>query len=188
VPPYERIETARLVMRRWADADREPFAALNADPLVMRYFPGLMSRTESDAFVDHIEAQFEADGYGLWALERREDGVFLGFAGLAWARADLPVAPALEVGWRLAVHAWGHGYATEAGREALRVGFAAGEDEIVSFTGAINAPSRRVMERLGMQWDPDRDFDHPALPEDSPLRPHVLYRLTRTQWQAAPTR
>ena len=177
--PFERIQTTRLVMRRWTDADREPFAAMNADPQVMAYFPARLTRTESDALVDRIEEQFDAYGYGLWALERRDDGAFLGFTGLAHVRPGLPFSPALEVGWRLVAAAWGQGFATEAAREALRVGFESRHDEIVSFTAVVNAPSRRVMERLGMHRDPADDFDHPALANWSPLRPHVLYRLRR---------
>lgn len=179
VPSFDRVETARLVLRRWTDADREPFAAMNADAEVMRYFPAPMSRAESDAFVDRIEAGFDRLGFGLWALERRDDGAFLGFTGLAVVRPDLPFAPATEVGWRLAQSAWGQGFATEAARAALRVGFESGHAEIVSFTADINAPSRRVMERLGMRRDPADDFDHPALPDGSPLRRHVLYRQAR---------
>lgn len=181
--PFDRIVTARLVLRRWAHADREPFAAMNADQHVMAHFPAPLTRAESDALVDRIEEQFDAYGYGLWALERRDDGAFLGFTGLAPVRPDLPFAPALEVGWRLAPSAWGHGYATEAAREALRVGFeGSGLAEIVSMTAVVNAPSRRVMERLGMRRDSADDFEHPSVPEGSPLRPHVLYRLRREEW------
>lgn len=175
--PGDRLVTPRLVMRRWTDADLEPFAALNADPEVMRYFPARLTREDSDAFVDRIEARFDEDGYGLWALERA-GGEFLGYTGLAPARADLPCAGAIEIGWRLVRAAWGHGYATEAAREAVRFGFEqAGLAEVVSFTAVVNVRSRRVMERLGMTRDPAEDFDHPALPAGSPLRPHVLYRL-----------
>ena len=114
------ITTDRLVLRRWRDEDREPFAALNADPDVMRYFPRPLARQESDGLVERIEARFEALGIGLWAVERREDGRFLGFTGLAPATFEAPFTPAIEVGWRYARSAWGHGYATEAGRAALR--------------------------------------------------------------------
>ena len=183
----DRIETARLVMRRWTDADREPFAAMNADPEVMRYFPAPLDRVESDALIDRIDEQFDAYGYGLWALELRAYGAFLGFTGLAPVRDDLPYAGEVEVGWRLARSAWGKGYATEAARGALRVGFASvGLDQIVSLTAVVNTPSRRVMQRLGMHRAPVDDFDHPALPDGSPLRRHVLYRLRRSEWAAAP--
>ncbi len=167
-------------MRRWRDDDREPFAALNADPEVMEHFPAPLTRSQSDAMVDRIERAFDEHGYGLWALEVGQTGRFIGFTGLAWQRFEAPFTPVLEVGWRLARHTWGHGYAAEAARRAVAEGFAvAGVDEIVSMTAVRNARSRAVMERLGMTRDPARDFDHPAVPEGHPLRPHVLYRLGR---------
>ncbi len=167
-------------MRRWRDEDREPFAALNADPEVMEHFPAPLTRSQSDAMVDRIERAFDEHGYGLWALEVRRTGRFIGFTGLAWQRFEAPFTPALEVGWRLARQAWGHGYAVEAARRAVAEGFAVAEvDEIVSMTTRLNVRSRAVMERLGMTRDPARDFDHPAVPEGHPLRPHVLYRLGR---------
>lgn len=174
--------TRRILLRRWTDADREPFAAINADPVVMEYFPAPLERAESDGFVDRIEAQFDAWGFGLWVLERRVDRAFLGFTGLAPVRADIPPAGAIEVGWRLSRSAWGQGYATEAAREALRVGFGEGRlSEIVALTAVVNAPSRRVMERLGMRHDPADDFDHLGVPP-GPLRRHALYRLDREQY------
>lgn len=177
--------TARLVLRRWAEPDREPFAAMNADPVVMENFPAPLTRAESDATVDRIEEQFAAFGFGWWVVERRDDGAFLGFTGLAPVRADVPPAGAIEVGWRLAHFAWGHGYATEAAREALRVGFEdAGLDQVVSLTAVVNHRSRQVMERLGMHRDPADDFDHPALPPGGRLRPHLLYRLHRDEWRS----
>jgi ribosomal-protein-alanine N-acetyltransferase len=176
--------TPRLLLRRWRASDREPFAALNADPEVMRYFRGTLDRGESDAFADRIEAQFDELGFGLWAVELRADGRFIGFTGLARHTFAAPFTPCIEVGWRLARDAWGVGYATEAAWAALAVGFGtAGLDEIVSMTTGTNGRSRAVMERLGMTHDPADDFDHPRLPEGHPLRPHVLYRITRAQWQ-----
>ena len=177
--------TDRLIMRRWEERDRAPFAALNADPEVMRYFRAPMSASESDAFVDRMEAGFDEHGFGLWALEIRETGEFIGFTGLAWQTLDAPFAPATEVGWRLTPSAWGFGYATEAARAALRHGFTdAGLAEIVSMTAVLNLPSQAVMRRLGMARDPADDFDHPRVPEGSPLRPHLLYRLSRERWRA----
>jgi RimJ/RimL family protein N-acetyltransferase len=174
------MDTERLIMRRWRESDREPFAAMNADPEVMEHFPSPLTRVESDAFVDKIEWGFDEWGYSLWALEVRETGDFIGFAGLLLQTFEAPFTPAVEVGWRLARHAWGHGYATEAGARALEHGFTeVGLEEIVSMTAVRNVRSRAVMERLGMTRDPADDFEHSRLPEGHPLRPHVLYRLRR---------
>ncbi len=172
------LRTERLLLRRWRPADRGPFAALNADPEVMEHLPAPLDRAESDALVEAIEVGFERDGYGLWALEPLDGGGLIGFTGLARPRFEAHFTPAVEVGWRLARPAWGHGYATEAARAALAFGFEqAGLAEVVSFTTAVNARSRAVMERLRMQRDPAEDFDHPSLAPDHPQRRHVLYRL-----------
>lgn len=180
------LSTERLLLRRWRDADRVPFAAINADPQVMEHFPAPLSRAESDAFLDQrVLPHLAEHGYGLWAVERRDDGAFLGTVGLMWQTFPAPFTPALEVGWRLAAHAWGHGYATEAGNASLQHAFdRIGVDEVVSMTSVSNTSSRAVMERLGMTRDPDDDFDHPRVPDGSPLRRHVLYRLSRRQWSA----
>ncbi len=131
--------------------------------------------------IEKIEAGFEVHGYGLWALELRSTGELIGFAGLAVPEFEAHFTPAVEVGWRLARSAWGHGYATEAGKAALAFGFdEVGLAEIVSFTTAGNARSRAVMERLGMTHDPGDDFDHPALPPGHPQHPHALYRATKS--------
>jgi RimJ/RimL family protein N-acetyltransferase len=176
------METERLIMRRWRHEDREPFAALNADPQVMEFFPAPLTRAESDALVDRIEQRFDELGYGLWALEVRETGAFIGFTGLVLQTFPAPFTPAVEVGWRLARSAWGHGYATEAARRALRYGFTeTGLTEIVSMTAVLNVRSQAVMKRIGMTRDPADDFDHPQLPEGHPLRPHVLYRIRKDQ-------
>ena len=174
------MRTERLLLRRWRDADREPFAALNADPRVMELFPAALSRAESDAFVDRNEAAFEARGFGLWAVEVVDGGRFAGFVGLWVPSFEAHFTPAVEIGWRLAHEHWGHGYATEAARAAIAYGFdEVGLDEIVSFTTPANERSWRVMERLGMTHDPADDFDHPQVPVGHPLRRHVLYRLRR---------
>ena len=179
------IRTERLLLRRWRPEDRAPFAALNADPVVMEHFPSALSREESGALVDRIEAGFEANGFGLWALERVDTGEFIGFTGLSTPGFAAHFLPAVEVGWRLSRPAWGHGFATEAARQALRVGFERYQlPEIVSFTASGNTPSRAVMRRLGMRHDPAEDFDHPALAPGHRLRRHVLYRLRRAEWDA----
>jgi RimJ/RimL family protein N-acetyltransferase len=174
------LRTQRLVLRQWRDDDLDPFAALNADPEVMRHFPALMSREESDALAEQQLDRIAERGWGLWAVEVVDGAPFVGFVGLAQPRFDAHFTPAVEVGWRLAREHWGSGYATEGARAALAYGFDdLGLDEIVSFTTVANARSRRVMERLGMTRDPADDFDHPLLAEDDPIRPHVLYRLRR---------
>ena len=170
------LRTERLLLRQWRDEDREPWADLNADPEVMRYFPSTQTRAETDAAFDRISAGLADRGWGLWAVDL--DGEFLGFTGLAIPRFDAPFMPATEIGWRFARHAWGHGYATEAASAVLDHAFDALDlPEVVSFTTVDNAPSRRVMERIGMTHDPSDDFDHPSLDTDSPLRRHVLYRI-----------
>lgn len=181
--PAERF-TVRLHLRPWRESDRAPFAALNADPEVMAYFPSTMSRAQSDALVDAFQAQFAARGWSNWAVARRDDGRFVGFVGLSVPRRELPFGPCVEVGWRLARGAWGQGLASEAAREALRFGFEVLQlPSIVSFTTLANRLSRAVMERIGLV-DTGQEFGHPALPVGHPLRPHCLYRLTRERWLA----
>jgi ribosomal-protein-alanine N-acetyltransferase len=175
--------TERLRLRRWCRSDREPFAALNADPMVMEYLPGRLSRAASDRLVARIEAGFDRHGYGLWALELRSTGEFLGFTGLEVPSFEAHFTPTVEVGWRLARSAWGHGYATEAGRASLAFGFEeVGLEEIVSTTSAPNTRSQAVMKRIGMTRDPADDFDHPELEEGHHLRRHVLYRASGGNW------
>lgn len=176
------LHTSRLRLRRWRDSDREPFAALNADPTVMEFYPAPLSRAESDAMVDRIEELFNRQGFGLWAVEITATNTFIGYVGLWPAVFEAHFTPAVEVGWRLTQIHWGHGYATEAGWAATADGFARmGLDEIVSFTAASNDRSQRVMRRLGMTHDPRDDFEHPSLAVGHPLRPHVLYRLARSK-------
>jgi ribosomal-protein-alanine N-acetyltransferase len=168
----------RVRLRRWREEDREPFAAVNADPRVMEFFRSRLSRVESDAMVDGIEKHFGEYGFGLWAVEVPGVAPFIGFAGLSHVRLRAHFTPCVEVGWRLAYQHWGHGYATEAARLALGHGFGnLALPEVVSYTSATNQRSRAVMERLRMRRDPYEDFDYPALPEGHPLRRHVLYRL-----------
>jgi len=170
------IHTERLVLRRWQDRDLEPWAAMNADPEVRRHLGDVLTREQSDASVARFLTEFDERGYGWWAVEERTTGAFLGFAGLDLVDPELPFA-GVEVGWRLARAAWGHGYATEAGRAALDFGFGTvGLAEIVAVTTADNLRSRAVMERLGMTRDPADDFDDPTVP-DGPLKRNVLYRI-----------
>lgn len=179
------LRTGRLVLRRWRDADRDPFAALNADPRVTEHFRSSLSREQSDGLVDRIEAGFERYGFGLWAVEVADTGEFVGFTGLAVPNFDPPWGPSVEVGWRLARHAWGKGYATEAATAALDQGFdVAGLPSVVSFTARSNERSQAVMRRLGMTYDPADDFLHPNLPPGHRLTAHVVYRLTAADWRA----
>jgi RimJ/RimL family protein N-acetyltransferase len=173
------IETERLRLRQWTDADLEPFAALNADPAVMEFFPSLLSRAQSDALAARIRTAIAERGWGLWAVEVPGVSRFVGFVGLDVPGANLPPSPCVEIGWRIAAAHWGRGYASEAARAALDVGFRRlGLREIVSFTSLINRRSRAVMERIGMRFDGET-FEHPNVPPGSPLRTHVLYRLGR---------
>lgn len=181
--PVPVLRTERLLLREWRQADLEPFAALNADPVVMEHFPSTLDRAGSDALVDRIRAGFDSMGWGLWALEVPGEAPFVGFTGLLLQTFPAPFTPAVEVGWRLARDAWGHGYATEAARAAVGFGFSQGLVEIVSMTAPRNERSRAVMRKLGMHRDPADDFDHPNVPVGSPLRRHVLYRLRRDEWR-----
>jgi RimJ/RimL family protein N-acetyltransferase len=172
------VETERLILRQWRDADRGPFAALNADPEVMRYFPAPYTPDESNEAIDRQTKWIAERGWGLWAVEVRETGRFIGFVGLSVPRHELPFLPCVEIGWRLAKEAWGQGFASEAARASLAYGFDVLKlTEIVSFTALANGPSRRVMERIGMR-DTGRDFGHPAVPEGHALRRHCLYAIT----------
>jgi len=176
------IQTERLVLRPWRTEDREPFAALNADPVVMEHFPGLQSREESDSSVDRFEKLWRDYGFGPWAVEVPAVAEFIGFVGLAVPSWEPPFAhaatPAVEIGWRIAADHWGHGYAVEAAEASLTHAFEVlALREVLSWTVPANWRSRRVMERIGMTYV--QDFDHPRLPVDSPLRRHLLYRVCR---------
>jgi RimJ/RimL family protein N-acetyltransferase len=175
----------RVLLRPWRPADRAPFAAMNADPRVMAYFPQRLDRSGSDAVADRIEQHFAEHGFGPWAVELPGVAPFIGFAGLAVPRFAAAFTPCVEIAWRLAYEHWGRGYATEAARAALAHGFGPlGLAEVVSFTAAGNQRSRAVMARLGMRRDPAEDFDHPALPEGHRLRRHVLFRLTAAAFRS----
>lgn len=177
------LRTERLLLRQWRSADLEPFAALNADPTVMRHFPAPRTREQSDGMADFVQAQLVERGWGLWAVERLDTGDFIGFTGLSVPSFEAPFSTAnpngpVEVGWRLAAASWGQGFAPEAARAACRNGFdQVGLIEIVSFTTVANLPSQRVMQKIGMTHDEQDDFDHPRI-SDGPLRRHVLYRLS----------
>ena len=179
------LKTERLLLRQWRDTDRAPFAAMNVDPEVMEHFHTTLTRGQSDEFVDRMIAQLDEHGWGLWAVEVVATGEFIGFVGL-WPIGFDPFLgrEQREVGWRLKRSAWGHGYASEAATEALRHAFCElGWDEVVSTTAVTNVRSQAVMARIGMTRDPSSDFDHPNLPIHSPLRPHVVYRVSPSTLQ-----
>lgn len=172
------LRTDRLVLRRWRDSDLEPWAAMNADPEVREHLGDPLTREQSDASVARFQAEFEQRGYGWWAVEVRATGAFIGFAGLDPVEDHMPFT-GVEIGWRLARPAWGHGYATEAAQAVLAYGFDTLRlPEILAVTTATNHRSQAVMRRIGMTRNPADDFDDPTAPE-GPLRPNVLYRIAR---------
>jgi RimJ/RimL family protein N-acetyltransferase len=173
------LRTQRLILRRWTDDDRAPFAEMNADPEVMRYFPNVMTKQESDAMVDRIEQGFETNGFGLWAVEI--DGRFAGLTGLNRTSFDTPVGPHVEIGWRFAKWAWGQGYAAESAQCVLDAAFSdLGLAEVYSFTTETNLPSERVMQRIGMMRRTDLDFDHPNTPGWWGAK-HIVYQAQSTK-------
>lgn len=170
------LRTERLILRPWRDDDLEPFAALNADPEVMEFFPSLLTREQSDALAERIRSHFAREAFGLWAVEIPGVAPFIGFTGLQ--RPSF--MPGVEVGWRLARRYWGAGYATEAARAAVAWGFAHLDlPEIIAMVVPDNVRSQRVMAKLGMVRDPSADFEHPMIPAGSPRRAHWLFRLPR---------
>jgi RimJ/RimL family protein N-acetyltransferase len=177
------IRTPRLKLRQWQAADYAPFAAMSADPIVMEYFPAVLTTDQSNAMADTIQAKIADQNWGMWAVEILETGAFAGFVGLNRPGYPLPFAPCIEVGWRLDKAFWGNGYATEAGDAAVEFGFNLRLDEIVSFTAVPNVRSQAVMQRLGMT-NTGQNFEHPMVPEGDRLREHVLYKITQDQWRS----
>ncbi|MBW4470636.1 MAG: GNAT family N-acetyltransferase [Stenomitos rutilans HA7619-LM2] len=183
MPKLIEFNTERLHLRQWCADDREPFAQLNADPRVMEFFPNLLDQAASDALLDRIETKIRDQGWGWWAVEITATREFIGFVGLNIPAPDLPCSPCVEVGWRLAFPYWGKGYATEAAREALRIGFEVLQfEEIVSFTAIPNRRSQAVMERLNMRKMPET-FLHPRISIGHPLAEHCLYKLSRSDFK-----
>lgn len=176
------LQTPRLVLRAFCENDREPFAAINADPRVHYWLGGPIDRATSDASLDEVNAQIARHGFGLWAAEHRADRRLAGMIGLKPTPPDLPVSPAIEVGWHLAVAYWGQGLAAEGARAALDWAFRnLAVREVISTTAASNLRSQGVMRRLGMTPQPSRTFDHPHLPAEHPLRPHLVFAITRQE-------
>jgi RimJ/RimL family protein N-acetyltransferase len=179
-----KLETPRLVLRRWRDSDREPFSAMNADEEVMRFFSSKLTIEQSSLLVDKIERQFVDKDFGLFAVERKQDKSFIGFVGLNQPTFESSFTPCVEIGWRVARPFWGLGYAPEAAKEVLRDGFERlGLNEILSMTAAINLKSIRVMRKIGMHSDLRDNFLHPLVADDSPLKPHVLFRLRNEEYR-----
>jgi ribosomal-protein-alanine N-acetyltransferase len=177
------IETARLVLRAWTDQDRQPFAALSADPAVMEHLLPLSTREASDGWIDRQMVHLAEHGFCFWAAETKQDRTFVGAIGLVRVGYAAPFTPAVEVGWRVSRAFWGRGYAPEAAAASIRFGFEILRfAEIVANTAPQNHRSRRVMEKLGMSYTAKDDFDHPLVPEGHPLRHQVLYRLARDRW------
>ncbi|WKA56665.1 GNAT family N-acetyltransferase [Planococcus shixiaomingii] len=169
------VESQRLGFRRWKESDKIPFAAMNADPEVMKYFPNVLTREESDALIDRFEKHFDEKGYGIWAVERKEDQAFIGFIGLLEVGFDVDFKGATEIGWRLDRSFWKNGYAAEGAEACLKYAFEVlKKNEVYSFTAVLNEPSEAVMRRIGMEKV--KEFDHPKIAVESPLRRHVLYR------------
>ncbi len=185
------LRTERLILRDWRDDDIDPFTAMSQDPAVMEFFPKLLERDEVAAITKRVRAAIERNGFGFWALER--DRELIGYCGISRVTFDAHFTPAVEIGWRLARHAWGHGYATEAARAALEHAWAIGLQSIVAFLVPTNHRSAAVAERIGMVRDPTGDFDHPAITPGArsvgghPNQRHVLYRLDRPPGRIGPT-
>ena len=179
------LRTDRLTLRPWRESDLEPWATMNADPEVRQHLGDVLTPEQSAASVAHFQAEFARRGYGWWAVEVLATGEFIGFAGLDAVDEEMPFT-GVEIGWRLARSAWGHGYATEAARACLTFGFETlGLAEIVAVTTVANVRSQAVMRRIGMTRDPADDFDDPTVP-DGPLKPSVLYRIRRTPVRQVP--
>ncbi|NPV19440.1 GNAT family N-acetyltransferase [Bradyrhizobium aeschynomenes] len=177
------IGSQRLILREWRDEDRAPFAAMSADPAVMQFLRALPTRQACDQWIDFQIAHQAEHGFGFWVVETRASGAFLGAVGLFRVFFDASFTPAVEIGWRLARHAWGQGIASEAARAALDFGFnTLGLDEIIAYAAPANQASQNVMRKLGMIRDEASDFDHPRVEADSPLRRQVMYRLSRAAW------
>jgi RimJ/RimL family protein N-acetyltransferase len=176
-----RLETPRLLLRAWEDRDRAGFAAINADPEVRRYYyPSVLSPAETDALIDEAAAGLAADGFGFVAVERKADGALIGGGGLSRPGPEVPGGHPAEIGWILGRAFWRQGHASEIGRACLDAAWARfGLPAVIGYTSAINTPSRRALERLGLAYVDGADFDDITVPPGDPLRPHVLYRIVR---------
>lgn len=177
------LETARLILRNWKESDLVPFARMNSDPTVMKYFPTTLSTEGSNRLAEKIKAHIDTEGWGLWAVERKDNHEFIGFVGLSIPMPDVPVKPGVEIGWRLAKEHWGQGFATEAAQEVLKFAFETlNLPEVISFTAQINLPSQAVMRKIGLV-DSKSNFMHPRVPVGNALREHVLFCIKSSRFR-----
>jgi len=177
------LKTERLLLRRWKKRDFPVFSTMNADPLVMEYYPDVLTETESDAMAHKFESLLAKRSWGFWAVELIKEKQFIGFVGLHKPTYELPVTPCVEIGWRLGKEYWGNGYATEGAKASLKFAFEElNLNEVYSFTSVLNKKSRSVMARLNMQ-NTEANFEHPIIPKNHRLREHVLYKITKKQWE-----
>lgn len=178
------VKTDRLLLRGWQEEDRDPLARLNSNPQVMEFLLNPLSYEESAARLEVYNQHIQEHGWGLWAVSAPSVSDFIGWIGLWPVGFNAHFTPAIEVGWRLLPEFWGQGYATEGARASLQYGFRVLKlNEIVSITVPANVRSRHVMRKIGMQHDPKDDFDYPKIPEEHPLKKHILCRLKRNEWE-----
>lgn len=176
------LQTERLGLRRFLPEDLDAFAALNADPRVMEYFPSPLDRATVQDYIVRINQKHDEQGYCFWAAELLETGELIGFIGLTQVSYETAFTPAVEIGWRLAYPFWGKGLATEGAKGCLKFAFEKlGLEEVVSFTALANQRSYKVMERIGMKRD--IEFDHPKMEAGHSLQRHILYRISRQEWE-----
>lgn len=181
----KHIETERLILREWKEDDKKVFARINNDPMIMEYFPRRLSEKDSDHLIDKFQKHFEDHEYGFYAVEMKETGEFIGFAGLQKVELDVPFKGAVEIAWRLDYGAWGQGYGSEAAAAVLDHAFNELElKEVVGYAVHDNNRAIKLMEKLGMKRDLKGDFEYPYLPEGSALGGFVLYRINSKDYQS----
>ena len=176
------LQTERLILRQWHKHDLVPFAEINKDSDVMKYYPSTLTESESNLFAKKLEMLISERGWGFWAVALKSNSQFIGFVGLHKPEADLPFTPCTEIGWRLSKKYWGNGYATEAASIVLKFAFDKLQlKEVASYTSPLNIKSKSVMERLNMV-NTMQNFEHPSIPKEHKLREQVLYKVTKSQW------
>jgi RimJ/RimL family protein N-acetyltransferase len=179
------IETERLRLRTWKEADIDPMSHIDSDPEVRKFYDGLRDREYTIGMIKYFNKLFDEFGYTFYAAETKNDSKFIGFVGLNNLKLDIPCLadrpkPHAEIGWRLAADSWGNGYATEAARSIIENAFSnLGICDIVAYTSKQHTASRRIMEKLGMSYNPLDDFRHPDFAPDHWLSEQVLYRISK---------